>query len=169
MPSIQAEPRQIPTGQQYYTGSSIFGLLFQCALDFIPAPGNYVANYPPGYVITGLDTELGKALLTANTSAGQFLIRDMGKTIFASFGSLTGNKGYYRQFQLLRVNPITSTQGFIGGPTGTTFGIVGNSSVTPPSTSTYATFYLDETTAGVLGAYCGTNQTVLNPVAGGQM
>jgi hypothetical protein len=173
MSSVTRFLRQIPTGANFVSVSS----LSTTALDFVPATGNYVGNYPPGYVVpanqTGLSTILSNALTVTN---GQFIIRDMGKTILAPFvatlnASLTAApQGYFREYQLLQVSPISATQLFNGGVAGNTFGVIGPGNATLPGTSTYATFYLPVSIGGVGSAAPATAALpVINQVAGGQM
>jgi hypothetical protein len=172
MSSVTRFLRQIPTGANFVNPTS----LTTSALDFVPATGNYVGNYPPGYVVpasaTGLSTILSNALTVTN---GQFIIRDMGKTILAPFvatlaASLTtAPQGYFREYQLLQVSPISATQLFNGGVNGNTFGVIGPS-VSTAGTSTYATFYLPVSIGGVGSAAPATAALpVINQVAGGQM
>jgi hypothetical protein len=173
MSSVTRFLRQIPTGASYVNPDS----LTSSALDFVPSGGNYVGNYPPGYMVpaaqTGLSTALSNAKLVAN---GQFLLRDMGKTIFAPFVATVGASttaapsSYFREYQLLVVTPITAAQGFIGGVSGNTFGVVGASAATAPGTSTYATFYLPVSIGGIGSAAPAVAALpVINTQAGGQM
>jgi hypothetical protein len=174
MSSVTRFLRQIPTGVGLVNPAS----LTLSALDFVPASGNYVGNYPPGYVVpasqTGLSTALANAA-AANAAAplAQAVIRDMGKTIFCPYVATVGAStaaapsGYFREYQLLMVNPISATQGFIGGVGGNNFGVVGPAPATAPGTSTYVTFYLPSMVAGV-GSAQGTLPTV-NVQAGLQM
>ena len=159
MSSVTRFLRQIPTGLTYVNPSTLISV----ALDFVPTAGNYVGNYPPGYMATAATTGLSNILAGVG---GQALVRDMGKTIFAPYASVAGNLGFFREYQLLSVTPITPAQGFLGGVTGNTFGVVGPSSATVPGTSTFATFYLPVAIAGV-----GSPATlpVINAQAGGQM
>lgn len=164
MSSVTRFLRQIPTGLTYVNPDS----LTSSALDFVPTAGNYVGNYPPGYMVSAAATGLQTALSNAKQVAGgQFLVRDMGKTIFAPFNSATGDMGYFREYQLLVVSPIGATQGFLGGVGGNNFGVVGPANATAPGTSTYCTFYLPVAVGGV-----GTPASalpVVNAQAGGQM
>lgn len=158
MSSVTRFLRQIPTGVGLVNPDS----LTLTALDFVPASGNYVGNYPPGYVVpasaTGLSTALANAKLVAG---GQFVLRDMGKTIFCPYvaavdaSTAAAPSGYFREYQLLVVNPISAAQGFIGGVGGNNFGVVGPAPATAPGTSTYCTFYLPSMVAGVGSAVSG--------------
>jgi hypothetical protein len=114
---------------------------------------------------TGLSNVLLQNAAQAN---GQIVVRDMGKTIFAPFGSATGNMGYFREYQLLNVSAIDATQGFLGGVGGNNFGVVGPANATAPGTSTFATFYLPVVAAGV-GSPSNLTFTLAAPAAGGQL
>jgi hypothetical protein len=171
MSSVTRFLRQIPTGLNYVNADP------DTALDFVPTSGNYVGNYPPGYMVVGTQTGLSLALATAlGQNSGQLIIRDMGKTIFAPYavnGTVAnGNSGnfasygYFRQYQALMVNPISTTQGFLGGVNGNTFGVVGPAPATVPGTSTYVTFYLPVSVQGV-GSSAGLPSAA--PINGGQM
>ena len=101
MSSVQRFLRQIPTGTNFVGDAS--GLI-AAAYDFIPTNGNYVGNYPPGFVTQASNTSLSAALKAAEKSTGISVVRDMGKTIYApvsstkSIGDLTGDAGYFREF-----------------------------------------------------------------------
>jgi hypothetical protein len=169
MSSIGSAPRQIPIGLSAYpqyqsTGTSIAN----AAYVFIPDSGNYVGNYPPGFVVpanspdtqsiydslvrldtvaAGLPSNLNNNL---NSDQGTFILRDTGKTIYApiykNFSSDTGKKAYFREVQVLIPQPIVSSQGFLGGVNGNVFGVYGSS----PQYALYATIYLPTNVAGVL-------------------
>ena len=128
MSSVTRFIRQVPTGTNFVGDAST---LIQNAYDFVPTNGNYVGNYPPGYVTAAANTSLAATLAAADASAGTAVVRDMGKTIYAPVSSLTGNLGYFREYQLLKVNPINAAQGFLGGPSGSTFGVVGQGPISP--------------------------------------
>ncbi len=169
MSSVTRFLRQVPTGVGLINPDALTG----SALDFVPTSGNYVGNYPPGYIVPGTQTGLSTALTNAKATGGQAVIRDMGKTIFCPYVATVGASltaapsGFFREYQLLMVNPISAAQGFIGGPAGSNFGVVGPSTATLPGSSTYATFYLPSMVAGV-GSAQGT-LPVTNVQAGLQM
>ena len=157
MSSVTRFLRQIPTGVGLINPDT----LTSSALDFVPTSGNYVGNYPPGYVVPATQTGLSTALANAKALGGQAVLRDMGKTIFCPYVATVGAaltaapSGFFREYQLLMVNPIGAVQGFLGGPFGSNFGVVGPSNATLPGSSTYATFYLPSMVAGV-GSAQGT-------------
>lgn len=152
MSSVTRFLRQVPVSASFVNPGSIVS----AALDFVPASGNYVGNYPPGYVVpagqTGLSTALSNAIQVANA---QVILRDMGKTIQCQYAATVGASlaaapiGFFREYQLLVVSPISATQGYIGGTAGNTFGVAGPAPATTPGTSTYLTLYLPTVVAGV--------------------
>jgi hypothetical protein len=159
MSSVTRFLRQIPTGMQYYAAPAL-ATLAGAACEFVPTAANYVGNYPPGYVAPA-SAALQAAIqtITVGLPAGSLpIIRDMGKTVFAETASSVANaqvgtglgvKGSFRQVQLLLPQPITNTQGFIGGVNGNVGGVYGGS---PDAYSPYLTFYLPETVCGILAS-----------------
>ena len=154
MSSVTRFLRQVPTGQALYAGNSL-AQIAAAACEFIPAAANYVGNYPPGFVIAA---QAPTVAAITNAAAGYTqsapLVRDMGKTIYAqtasslanaTAGTGTGNFGYFRQIQVLVPQPISNAQGFIGGPAGSVFGVVGG---TPSTTAQYLTVYVPTSVAG---------------------
>jgi len=170
MSSVTRFLRQVPVSAGFVNPGSIVS----AALDFVPASGNYVGNYPPGYVVpaaaSGLATALSNAIQVVNA---QVILRDMGKTIQCQYAATVGASlataptGFFREYQLLIVSPINYSQTFIGGTSGNTFGVAGPS-VSTAGSSTYLTFYLPTVVAGV-----GSAVQVALPVnyitPGGQM
>jgi hypothetical protein len=155
MSSVTRFLRQVPTGQALYGGNTL-AQIATAACEFIPTSGNYVGNYPPGFVIPA---QAATAAAINNAAAGYSqtapIVRDMGKTIFAQTatslanaqaGTGTGSYGYFRQVQVLVPQPISAAQGFIGGLSGSVFGVVGGS---PTSTAQYLTVYVPTSVAGV--------------------
>jgi hypothetical protein len=154
MSSVTRFLRQVQTGQALYAGNSL-AQIAAAACEFVPTAGNYVGNYPPGVVIPA---QAATVAAITNAAAGYTqsapIVRDMGKTIFAptatslanaQAGTLTGSSGYFRQIQVLIPQPIGS-QGFIGGPSGSVFGVVGGS---PTAYAQYLTVYVPTSVAGV--------------------
>ena len=168
MSSVTRFLRQVPTGLALYDGNTL-AQIAASACEFIPTAANYVGNYPPGFVIPA---QAATVAAITNASAGYTqtapFVRDMGKTIFAQTattlanaqaGTGTGNFGYFRQIQVLVPQVITLSQGFIGGLSGSTFGVVGGS---PTTTSTYLTVYVPTSVAGVSNVPSG-----VTPIADG--
>jgi hypothetical protein len=178
MSSVTRFLRQIPTGLNYVDAGSA-STVASTALDFIPTSGNYVGNYPPGFLVNGSNTGLSTSIsdaISGNTGGAQ-IVRDMGKTIFAPFATSVGNGlagtftgyGYFRQYQVLMVKPITAAQGFLGGVNGNTFGVVGPAPATAPGTSTYVTFYLPVSVQGVGAPASSGTVNGVYALSGGQM
>jgi hypothetical protein len=155
MSSVTRFLRQIPAGQELY-GNNTLAQIAAAAVEFIPTGANYVGNYPPGFVIPA---QAATVAAITNAAAGYSqalpIVRDMGKTIFAQTatslanaqaGTGTNTFGFFRQVQVLVPQPITTSQGFIGGPSGSVFGVVGGS---PTSTAKYLTVYVPTSVAGV--------------------
>jgi hypothetical protein len=182
MSSVTRFIRQIPTGQQYYPQyTASVTALANAAYTFVADQGNYVGNYPPGYVVpldpaasNNTTQALYDALVTAASGpqGGQqsIVLRDMGKTIFAKvadelsgLNAATNPAGYFRQVQVLIPQPISATQGFLGGTNGSTFGVVGQSMQYTP----YATIYLPTNVAGVF--YNPSGNLLPSPTPQGQM
>ena len=155
MSSVTRFIRQVPTSNPVYTAVDLAAIAAS-ALEFVPTSSNYVGNYPPGYVIPApAATVQAITFASAGYTQTRPLVRDMGKTIFAQTatnltnaqaGTGTGSWGYFRQVQVLVPQAITTTQNFIGGTSGSTFGVVGGS---PDAYSSYLTVYLPTSVAGV--------------------
>jgi len=125
---------------------------------FVATNGNYVGNYPPGYMVTA-----GAALPSSFPSGT--VLRDMGKTIQASVSAGSpatdlGTPGFFREVQI--VSPVTVAT----ATSSTTFG-VGVGSLTPSSGPVgagnlpasgnagddgYGTFYLPIVVGGVVAS-----------------
>ena len=171
MSSVTRFIRQVPLSTTYYNAATVVGASSTLVFEFVPSGSNYVGNYPVagstsgGYVQTAsaaLQAAIAQAVNAAG-AAGNLVLRDMGKTIFASLTAGT-NFAYYRQVQLLLPSQLSSTQGAIGGVSGSTFGVLGAAN-TPDNYTDYLTFYIPVTVAGV-GQSLITNAYAL---AGGQM
>jgi hypothetical protein len=112
------------------------------AYEFIPASGNVVGNYPPGYVqLLPLSVS---ALL--NTNATGAVLRDMGKTIYAGIGATPTAYGRFRQVQVLV--PSIGNNNFIGGTTGSTSGVIGGPAIGDAYTN-YMVVYIPVTHNGM--------------------
>jgi hypothetical protein len=186
MSSVTRFIRQIPVSTTYYDAASILNNQNN-AFAFVPTPANYVGNYTPGvmYQATQASTnQAGKALQAAilaaiagnggvgalvGNAANFLVLRDMGKTIKAVYETTAGdaprsavtdgNEGFFREVQLIAPRPLGPTSNtVIGGPTGSTFGVIGN-------TPEYLTFYIPVAVAGVRGA----PSAPVYAIAGGQM
>jgi hypothetical protein len=174
MTSVTSFLRQVNTANQFVGIGTNLATLAGVAYEFVPTTANYVGNYPPGAMViatqasSGIAGQIANALALAPNTTATPIIRDMGKTVYAGIASseanaLTGSGvtafGWFRQYQLLLLNPITSNN-FLNG---TTFGVNGTQATgyTP-----YLTFYLPSAVAGVFPVASGTVQS---QAAGGQL
>jgi hypothetical protein len=181
MSSVTRFIRQIPVSTTYYNASEFQTNSATLAYEFWPSSSNYVGNYPNGFNDTsgGYVTQSTLLLQQAikNAFNGQApVLRDMGKTIFAPIGTMAANTpsaptaataswGYFRQVQLITPNVISQGPGFMGGTTGTTFGVNGAANL-PDGATDYLTFYIPVSIGGITGAVVDTKAYA---VAGGQM
>jgi len=147
MSSVSRFIKQVPVSTTYYNVNSNI-LAGTGVYEFVPSSA--IGSYPPGYMIAASAQTI--AILTAQGSSSTCVLRDMGKTVFAPYASLSGASGYYRQVQMLKPS-VTAT-----------FGVLGDVNV-PDTNTEFMTFYLSVPVAGILG---GTLSGVL-PIAGGQM
>ena len=142
-----------------------------CYYNFVAGSGNYVGNYPPGYM----------ALASADISAAAgvspgLLIRDMGKTIKAPIGTgVTATEGFFREVQLIA--PVAAVSATGSTTFGVGAGVAGSAAGTLPSAGNagfngYGTFYIPIVIDGTLATSDGTTKAVLPtsylPI-GGQM
>ena len=170
MSSVTRFIRQVQVSTTYYNAAVVVASPSTLVFEFVPSASNYVGNYPVAGGVTGgyvqaaslaLQTAINAAVNVSG--AGNLVLRDLGKTIFAATSAGT-NFAYYRQVQLLAPSQITSTQGFIGGISGSTFGVLGGANI-PDNYTDFLTFYIPVTVAGV-GQSLTTGAWA---VAGGQM
>ena len=154
MSSVTRFIRQIPSSASHLNAAAVVAGAATLAFELVPSSGNIVGNYPPGFVQNS--AALAAAIAAANAAAsGAVLLRDMGKTILAPVGSLSGAQQFYRQVQLIA--PAALSSGFVGN-----FGVLGAAN-TPTANVDYLSFYIPVSVAGVgvaVNAY---------PVAAGQM
>ena len=139
---------------QVNPSASIFsaGNIATVAYEFIPASGNTVGNYPPGYVQVAPAPVL--ALLASAVTAGAVL-RDMGKTIYAGVGATPTAYGRFRQVQVLvpastpASNALTPfNNSFLGGPNGSTGGVIGGPAIGDAYTN-YMVVYIPVLSSGI--------------------
>jgi hypothetical protein len=174
MSSVTRFIRQVPLSTTYYSAATILTSVAAgnstFVYEFVPSGSNFVGNYPPGYALpapAGLRAAINQA---SNAASSNLLLRDMGKTIFAEVynaqGTTTSQFAYFRQVQLVNPQAIGASQGFIGGPAGQTFGVLGAPN-NPDAPTDYLTFYIPVGVAGVgLPAAATTGAFA---IAGGQM
>lgn len=159
MSSVQRFLRQVPLATTYYNSQGVIANAGTTVFEFVPSSANVVGNYPPGYMQTP-----SLALQTAIAAAGTVsVLRDMGKTIRAPLGSLTGDVGTYRQVQLLLPADVST---YIGGLSGSSNGVLG-AAATPDNYTNYLTFYVRAPVGGQ--GLAAAAAAALYPVAGGQM
>lgn len=138
MSSAQSSMRQRIIGTRTASVPSTPAIAAGNFYQFIPTVGNYVDNYPPGYMVDN-SLELS-GLLAAYYPAATWpqVLRDMGKTIKAVIGAnattvptdLSTGAGFFREYQVLvpgfpGLNGVAgSSSGVIGGPGANTGGLV---------------------------------------------
>jgi len=100
-----------------FAGNAVAGTFYQ----FIPLSGNYVGNYPPGYMVENTSE-------VQNNMGWMFPLNavatDTGKTIKAVIGlnastvpaNLSTGAGYFREYQIIVPNIVGSSSGIVGGP-----------------------------------------------------
>lgn len=136
-----------------------------CYYVFVADSGNYVGNYPPGYM------ELASALPVPDQGA---LIRDMGKTIKCPIstdgGSTFGTPGFFRAVQILDQDEMAVAT----ATSSVTFGVGTNSNVAKSINAAgntgdfgYGTYYIPIVVEGTLASGAVLPTTYL-PL-GGQM
>ena len=123
--------------------------------EFVPTAGNVVGNYPPGYV----QAITNSSVVTAINALGNPVLRDMGKTIFARIGDAGTSYGRFRQVQVLGLAPISAAQGFIGGATGSLFGVNGTVPGADANVN-YLTVYVPVPVGGVLAGSIYNNDVL---------
>jgi hypothetical protein len=169
MSSISRYARQIPTGGEYLTFNPLNPPSINLVFDFIPTDGNLTGNYPPGYAVPASQTGLLATLQAAfSGQLNKLIYRDAGKTIRTRFATTLNpttyvGVSYFREYQVLLIDPITEPPGFLGGSTGSTFGVVGQATTSDGSPLVYATFYAPVPVGGAGGVLRLYN------LAGGQM
>ena len=146
MSSVTSFIRQIPVSAQYYNAAVVVAGAATLAFEFVPTSGNYVGNYPPGYVQNSAALAVAIAAASA-ASSGAVVLRDMGKTIYAGIGATPVAYGRFRQVQVLV--PSVGTNNFIGGTTGSTSGVIGGPAIGDAYTN-YMTIYLPVVHNGIV-------------------
>ena len=168
MSSVTRFLRQIPTGLQFYTVSSSATFY---ELTPSPAGGNYPNEL--GYVSSASVSPAPTVI-----ASGQYLVRDMGKTIKAvagtvSQGTFTQTNGatFFREVQIVNPSAYYTTGGVTVDGTTPTPGSAG-----PNGIAAYYTYYLPIAMSGLPLLPAGTVSpnlplapAILTPVAGGVM
>ena len=122
-----------------------------CYYVFVATSGNYVGNYPPGYMQLA-------AVNPASDPAQGSLLRDMGKTIKTVVGTSAGaTPGFFREVQFITPVAVASATA------STTFGVGVNSagSQTLPSAGNvgdtgYGTYYIPIIVEGTIATSNGS-------------
>jgi hypothetical protein len=157
MSSVTRFIRQVPVSTTYYNAVAVLGATSTMVFELVPSASNIVANYPPGYV-KAAGAELQAALAAAVTAhtAANLVLRDMGKTIYAQYGTglAADPSAYFRQVQLLQPSSAASS-----------FGVLGGQNI-PDAYTDFLTFYIPVAVAGVKGPQVNTQAFA---IAGGQM
>jgi hypothetical protein len=161
--------RQICVANTYYNAASVYANRNSVIYEFIPGICN--DNYLPGYMqlaSPALIAALEQIVDSSGNSIHCFVLRDMGKTIYAAQSSATDAPfAYFRMVQFIcpvfiEAQSIYNNQ--LGGPGGSRYGIFG-APATPDAYTNYTTFYIPVVVGGV-GIAAATNAYQL---AGGQM
>jgi hypothetical protein len=193
MSSVTRFIRQIPVSTTYYDAAGVTTLalsslanplLNTLAFTFVPGTGNYVGNYPPGFMLSGnpaLNAAIASAAQRATANNTALVLRDMGKTIQAPYAvaasladaaaltvpaiTTATPVAFFRQVQLISPTALSVGQGALGGSLGSTFGVLGGQDI-PNQYSDYLTFYIPVSVAGVRA---NVVSTAAYAIAGGQM
>lgn len=154
MSSVTRFLTQVNSSATIFSAGNALASPATAAYEFVPASGNVVGNYPPGYVqLLPLSVSVPLAALVANGA----VLRDMGKTIYAGIGATPTAYGRFRQVQVLV--PTVGTNNFIGGTSGNTGGVIGG---VANSNTSYMTIYLPVVHNGIIPAAIVANSpTVL--------
>jgi hypothetical protein len=131
-----------------------------CYYVFIPTSGNYVGNYPPGYVYPA-----PASAFSTLPALSSLLIRDMGKTIkcapstSSAAPAANATSGFFREVQL--ISPVT----IASATASSNFGVIGTAAQSIPSGNIgdagYGTFYIPIIIDGTIAS---TDGTVANAV-----
>jgi len=161
MTSVQRFLRQRSVGNTVLSAS---GLTSSNLYVFNAGSGNYIGNYPPGYMLSvATAVSLGSPAFPTPIPATAVL-RDMGKTIQASYsaagtGADLGTSGFFREVQLLLPSSVATFgvgMGSVGAANGAASYPAGN-----PGDDGYGTFYVPIVVGGVLASGVSLNNVSL--------
>jgi hypothetical protein len=143
MTSVTRFLRQATPGLSTYLASSQATIIYV----FVPSSGNYVGNYPPGYMREVPNGSIGLPNSQNGLQPSSYSLRDMGKTVVAGLSTDSGvTIGVPTYFRAVQVIFPTLT----GDPA---FGVQGSYPGTLPSGNPgdmgYNTFYIREIVGGV--------------------
>ena len=155
MSSVTRFLTQVNPSASIFNGGNALANPATAAYEFVPASGNTVGNYPPGYV--QLVPVSVAALLASAASAGAVL-RDMGKTIYAGVGATPTAYGRFRQVQVLV--PQVGNNNFVGGAAGATGGVIGGPAIGDAYTH-YMVIYIPVVNNGMIPAATFSTSAVL--------
>lgn len=153
MSSVTRFMKQVSSSNTYFSATTAAANSYE----LVPGAGNITGNYVDAAAFMQTSTDLTGAI-TAAVSAGAVL-RDMGKTVLAPIGSVSGSLAYFRQVQC--IVPSAVTNAFVGGALGSVFGVTGSS---PDANTGYLTFYVPVIVGGI-----GASPIAASPVLGGSM
>jgi hypothetical protein len=156
--------------QSFLRQRNVANTIFQaptnaCYYNFVAGSGNYVGNYPPGYMALA-SADIAAA---AGVSPG-LLIRDMGKTIKAPIGVLANTpilnpaatEGFFREVQLIA--PVAAVSATGSTTFGVGAGVAGSAAGTVPAGNAgfngYGTFYIPIVIDGTLATSAGTQASI---------
>jgi len=180
--------RQIPLTTTYYDATQVVSEPEKYAFAFYPTSGQgaYAGiNGSKGLMVKGsyerfvngtLINSINEAVAAAG-GAHMVVLRDLGKTVYAEYVTdfptllLRKQKAYFREVQLISITSIGSN-GWNGGPNGSTFGVTGYPSQSiriprPRNSTSYLTFYIPVTIANIVAE--GSTNTGAFAIAGGQL
>lgn len=153
MTSVTRFLTQVNTSATIFSAGNALANPATAAYEFVPASGNVVGNYPPGYVqLLPLSVSVPLAALSGA------VLRDMGKTIYAGIGATPTAYGRFRQVQVLV--PSVGTNNFIGGTTGSTSGVIGGPGIGDAYTN-YMTIYIPVVHNGMVASATISTAAVL--------
>jgi hypothetical protein len=181
--------RQIPLTTTYYDATLVINNPDLLAYAFYPQTGQGIyanVNNSKGVMQSGYIDRLNGGNLSAsitnvkNATGGNCILRDMGKTMYTNYLSISNttpvNRAFFRQVQLISPSPLGANS-WNGGPNGSTFGVTGYPNdvedfFSPPfgprqNTTSYLTFYIPVTIANIVSKEA-TN-TGAYAIAGGQL
>lgn len=172
MSSVTRFLKQLDPAASVFSIGNLVSNSSTVVFEFVPTASNVVGNYPPGYVApasAALQAALTAAAAAATTTGQSLVVRDMGKTIFAPVAAsiaaglptaASTPYGSFRQVQILLPQQLQRLgQGFIGGPNGITFGVLG-AAVTPDVYTNYLTVYISIPNSGISGAPISTSSVI---------
>jgi hypothetical protein len=149
MSSVQSFLRQRVTGSTLVPGPAPATALTYFVLQ--ADASNYVGNYPPGVMIDASAQVATLVALAGNggSTAPAPVLRDMGKTIKATFG-LTGTPGFFRAVQII------SPSGVAFPTSVSNYGVIGSAPGLLPAGNAgddgYATYYIPIVVGGVIAS-----------------